>query len=149
MADTVAEDKISKNELKRRMKAEKQAKEKAEKEKLKKDGKLAVSNKNGADQQLNNDDQETLDPNEYFKIRKMFVNQQKEQGLNPYPHKFKVTISLTDFIDKYNSFQPGDVNKEIVECVSGRIHAKRESGSKLIFFDLRAEGNFDLIIIDI
>lgn len=138
MADS-GETKLSKNELKRRLKAEKQAAEKAEKERLKKekaekDGQQTIGNGPKVA------DAECLDPNEYFRLRTSFVNQQKEQGLNPYPHKFVVSISLTEYIEKYNHQESGQVDKSIVECVTGRIHAKRESGSKLIFLDLRAEG---------
>lgn len=132
MADT--EEKISKNELKRRKKAA----EKIEKDKLKKEHADKNVNSSSGTKQTTNE--ETLDPNEYFKIRKAFVNQQKEQGLNPYPHKFIVSISLTDYIEKYNHVKPGEIDNSVVECISGRIHAKREQGSKLIFLDLRAEG---------
>jgi len=131
MADT---EKLSKNELKRRQKAEKLAAEKAEKERLKKEkaekeGKKVVSK-----------EVESTDPNEYFSLRKNFVNQQKEQGLNPYPHKFVVSISLTGYIEKYQNVKEGEIDKNQIECLSGRIHSKRESGTKLIFLDLRAEG---------
>jgi len=137
MADN--EVKLSKNELKRRAKAEKQAAEKAEKERLKKEktDQEGTIKKNGPkfEQEL-----ECTDPNEYFKYRSTFVNQQKEQGLNPYPHKFVVTISLTEYIEKYSHLNTGEVDKSIIQSVSGRVHAKRESGTKLVFLDLRGEG---------
>ena len=40
------------------------------------------------------------------------------------------------------SFPPfsGDVEKSVEVSVAGRVHAKRESGSKLVFYDLRGEG---------
>lgn len=67
---------------------------------------------------------------------------QKQTGPNPYPHKFVVTSSLTDFIEKFNGLEPGEHAKDNQEetNLAGRIHAKRESSSKLIFYDLRGEG---------
>ncbi|PWS21441.1 hypothetical protein DKP78_23555, partial [Enterococcus faecium] len=67
MADAVAVDgeKLSKNELKRRMKAEKKAAEKEAKVKEQVDQKT-----NDKSEQKNyGADEETLDPNQYFKIR--------------------------------------------------------------------------------
>ena len=133
MADT--EEKITKNELKRRKKAQ----EKAEKERKKLE--QAQKEQNGPDaKKPAEQEQEITDPKEYFNSRKAFVNQQKEKGVNPYPHKFAVSISLTDYIEKYGHLEIGHIEQSIVECVSGRVHAKRQQGTKLVFLDLRAEG---------
>lgn len=59
---------------------------------------------------------------------------------HPYPHKFTVTISLEEFIEKYNNVNSGDVLDSVTLSVAGRIHSIRESGAKLIFYDLRGEG---------
>lgn len=80
-----------------------------------------------------------MDPTEYFQIRVGAVNQLKAAGEHPYPHKYNVTISLTEFIDKYSHLQPEEMHKDVVS-IAGRVHAKRESGVKLIFYDLRGEG---------
>ncbi|XP_020294663.1 lysine--tRNA ligase-like isoform X1 [Pseudomyrmex gracilis] len=81
-----------------------------------------------------------LDPNEYFKIRSNFVNHLRSIDVNPYPHKFRVTISLRNFIDKYiDVVTDGEVLEE--ECnIAGRVHFIRSSGTKLISYDLRGEG---------
>uniref|UniRef100_A0A674CUZ0 Lysine--tRNA ligase n=1 Tax=Salmo trutta TaxID=8032 RepID=A0A674CUZ0_SALTR len=129
-------------ELKRRMKAEKKASEKEAKVKeqveQKETNDQAVQNAYGADE-------ETLDPNvsymdQYFKIRTQAIQALKGTAEDPYPHKYNVDLSLTEFIEKYNHLQPGDQLTDIVLNVSGRVHAKRESGAKLIFYDLRGEG---------
>uniref|UniRef100_A0A8C7KDW2 Lysine--tRNA ligase n=1 Tax=Oncorhynchus kisutch TaxID=8019 RepID=A0A8C7KDW2_ONCKI len=124
-------------ELKRRMKAEKKASEKEAKVKeqveQKQTNDQAVQNAYGADE-------ETLDPNQYFKIRTQAIQALKGTAEDPYPHKYNVDLSLTGFIEKYNHLQPGDQLTDIVLNVSGRVHAKRESGAKLIFYDLRGEG---------
>uniref|UniRef100_A0A8C7KHF6 Lysine--tRNA ligase n=1 Tax=Oncorhynchus kisutch TaxID=8019 RepID=A0A8C7KHF6_ONCKI len=125
------------SELKRRMKAEKKASEKEAKVKeqveQKQTNDQAVQNAYGADE-------ETLDPNQYFKIRTQAIQALKGTAEDPYPHKYNVDLSLTGFIEKYNHLQPGDQLTDIVLNVSGRVHAKRESGAKLIFYDLRGEG---------
>ncbi|KAB1252145.1 Lysine--tRNA ligase [Camelus dromedarius] len=64
----------------------------------------------------------------------------KVNGEDPYPHKFHTDISLTHFIQEYSHLQPGDRLTDSTLKVAGRIHAKRASGGKLIFYDLREEG---------
>jgi lysyl-tRNA synthetase class 2 len=51
---------------------------------------------------------------------------------HPYPHKFHVSISLTDFIEKYGSLESGQTLTDVETRVAGRIHAIRESGAKLV-----------------
>ena len=92
-------EKLSKNELKRRMKAEKKAAEKAEKAAAKPVEETKKVSK--ADDALNS---EEITPNEYFKLRSKAVEDLKvDAKTHPYPHKFNVTISLTEFIEKYSS----------------------------------------------
>ncbi|XP_013785145.1 lysine--tRNA ligase-like isoform X2 [Limulus polyphemus] len=131
MADV--EEKLSKNELKRRLKAEQKAKEKAEKEQQRQAQQQEQEKKQSKEEEI-------TDPNEYFKLRSQAVAQLKAQGHAPYPHKFKVSISLMEFINNYNHLQPGEVLEDVTVSVAGRVHAKRESGTKLIFYDLRGEG---------
>ncbi|XP_071811724.1 lysine--tRNA ligase-like isoform X3 [Apostichopus japonicus] len=135
MADE--EKKISKSEQKRRDKAAKKAKEKEEKAKV-----LAEKQAQQPQQPQKKkvEDEETADPREYFKLRSQAVATLKESGEHPYPHKFHVTISLKDFIEKFqDKISPGDVLEETYS-LSARVHAKRASGPKLIFYDIRGEG---------
>jgi len=137
MADAGIE-KLSKNELKRRLKAEQKAKEKLEKQAAA----AAATTATKTDKPKSLDlveDEETLDPNQYYEIRQQSVANMKKNGENPYPHKFHVSSSLTDFIEKFSSLDAGTWHDEVV-TVAGRIHAKRLSGPKLIFYDLRGEG---------
>ncbi|XP_018411391.1 PREDICTED: lysine--tRNA ligase isoform X1 [Nanorana parkeri] len=122
--------KLSKNELKRRLKAEKKSAEKEAKQK--------EQSEKTPSEQSQELDEESLDPNQYYKIRTQAIQQLKGTKDDPYPHKFHVDMSLTDFIQKYNGLQVGDHLEEVVS-VAGRIHAKRISGAKLIFYDLRGE----------
>ncbi|XP_047666180.1 lysine--tRNA ligase isoform X1 [Tachysurus fulvidraco] len=127
-----------KSELKRRMKAEKKA---AEKEAKSKDQVPQDKEANDKQQHVDGlDSEETLDPNQYYKIRTQAIQALKGTSEDPYPHKFHVDLSLTDFIEKYNHLQPGEQLSGVVLNVSGRVHAKRASGAKLLFYDLRGEG---------
>lgn len=124
------------SEQKRRLKAEKKAKEKAEK--------LASqppppSKAKSDTAKANPEDEEEIGDLEYFALRSKAVVELKTKGDNPYPHKFNVSVSLEEFIDRYNGCTPGEILEEEVS-VAGRIHAKRESGPKLLFYDLRGEG---------
>ena len=61
----------------------------------------------------------------------------------PYPHKFHVTRSITSYVDVYGpegKIPKGTKLDGITESLSGRIHNIRASGSKLVFYDLHAEG---------
>ena len=123
------------------MKAEQKAKEKAEKEQEKE--KTAAQNgpasvKKAGDSELN---EAEISPNEYFKLRSNAVEELKKQPeSHPYPHKFNVTISLENFIEKYQSTIKDGETLPITLSVAGRIHSIRRSGDKLIFYDVRGEG---------
>ncbi|XP_018340647.1 PREDICTED: lysine--tRNA ligase isoform X1 [Trachymyrmex septentrionalis] len=124
------------NELKRRLKAEQKAKEKAEKEEAKT---LAVAAQPKSEKKEINE--EEISPNEYFKLRSNLVSQLKAINDNPYPHKFHVSVSLEEFIEKFKDIvKDGEILDNEVHSVAGRVHSIRGSGAKLIFYDLRGEG---------
>ncbi|XP_055909483.1 lysine--tRNA ligase isoform X2 [Eupeodes corollae] len=124
---------LSKNELKRRLKAEQKAKEKAEKP--------APPQKTASADKKDKIKEEEISPNEYFKLRSTAVAElKKTPDSHPYPHKFHVSISLKNFIEKYSDLKDGDMLSDVSLSVAGRVHAIRESGAKLIFYDLRGEG---------
>nr|CAD7444790.1 unnamed protein product [Timema bartmani] len=127
----VTSDKLSKNELKRRLKAEQKAKEKSEKEKVVQETQVSKKKPEQA---------EEISSNEFFRLRTQAVSQLKETDQHPYPHKFHVSISLEEFIEKYSHLKDGEIFEATEESVAGRVHAIRESSAKLIFYDLRGEG---------
>jgi len=107
---------------------------------------LAEKNKNSgggakaatATDKINEDE---ISPNEYFKLRSAAIEElKKEPGKQPYPHKFHVSSSLLAFRENYQSCQDGQTREDVSVSVAGRVHAIRESGAKLIFYDLRGEG---------
>lgn len=123
------------------MKAEQKAKEKEEKDKQAAATAAAAPGgaKPKAEAKVN---EEEISPNEYFKLRSAAVAElKKSEQTHPYPHKFHVSCSLEAFIEKYDGqLKDGDMLEQESLSVAGRIHAIRESGGKLIFYDLRGEG---------
>lgn len=122
--------------MKRRLKAQQKEKEKQEKDATK------VEVVGGDDKKKEGKiDEAEISPNEYFKLRSAAVTELKNNAeTHPYPHKFHVSSSLEDFISKYNGLKDGEMLENEVLSVAGRVHAIRESGAKLIFYDVRGEG---------
>ncbi|MCL4129882.1 UNVERIFIED_CONTAM: hypothetical protein GTU68_058080, partial [Idotea baltica] len=123
------------SELKRRLKAQQKAQEKAEKDLLRKANEEAA----GVKPKPKKADEEDISPNEYLKLRKQYVEQRKKEGVAVYPHKFHVSISLSNFLTKYESLQNQEVSPDEV-TIAARVHAIRESSNKLRFYDVRGEG---------
>ncbi|KAI5119852.1 hypothetical protein M0805_000686 [Coniferiporia weirii] len=137
--DPVTGEMISKSELKRRL--EKRAKEahkaaKAAENAQRAPGKATVRQDVTAE--------EDLSPNQYFELRSRQIQKLREtQNPNPYPHKFHVSISLSDYIEKYGpegKIPAGTKLEGTTESLAGRIHNIRASGQKLRFYDLHSEG---------
>ncbi|XP_016838168.1 lysine--tRNA ligase isoform X1 [Nasonia vitripennis] len=128
---------LHKHELKRRQKAEQKLKEKAEKEAAKKE-EVKEAKKESAGNEIS---EENISPNEYFKLRGQAIERLKANNDHPYPHKFHVSISLENFIEKYsNKVADGEMLENEFCSIAGRVHSIRRAGAKLIFFDLRGEG---------
>ncbi|CAI5014593.1 CRE_HP_G0086830.mRNA.1.CDS.1 [Saccharomyces cerevisiae] len=82
-----------------------------------------------------------LDPSQYFETRSRQIQElRKTHEPNPYPHKFHVSISNPEFLAKYAHLKKGETLPEEKVSIAGRIHAKRESGSKLKFYVLHGDG---------
>ena len=100
---------LSKNEQKRQLKAAQKAKEKEEKEALKA---AEAASKGESSKKVDKPNEEDISPNEYFKIRSAAVEDLKKGSSHPYPHKFHVNISLTEFIETYNSMGDGETKED-------------------------------------
>lgn len=126
---------VFRSELKRRLKAEQKLKEKAEKTAEQ----LAAP---ASEKKASKAAEEEISPNEYYKLRTAAISALKKgpKEDHPYPHKFSVSISLEEFIEKYQNLKSGEVLENETVSVAGRVHSIRESGAKLIFYDLRGEG---------
>ena len=132
VAPTVEVKKLSKNEQKRIAKAQKKAAEKAQKQ--------ADQPKQAGDKTANEVNEEELNPSQYHEMRKKQMVAAKQAGVNPYPHKFHVSISLAEFIENNADVEVGTHKEEDHCSISGRIHSIRKSGPKLVFYDIRGEG---------
>lgn len=130
------------SELKRRLKAEQKAKEKADKDATAlQNGIAAAASVPTPADGANAIDEAEITPNEFFKLRSAAVEEYKKTpATHPYPHKFHVSISLENFIEKFSHVADGERLEDVKVSVAGRIHSIRSSGPKLIFYDLRGEG---------
>lgn len=82
-------------------------------------------------------DVEELDPSKYRENRIV-----KLSGIDAYPHKWHVTMSVPDIQEKFKDLtdsQETEVTAAEVR-IAGRVTSKRTSGAKLIFYNLTADG---------
>ncbi|CAR22013.1 Lysine--tRNA ligase [Lachancea thermotolerans] len=131
--DEVTGEMVSKSELKKRAKQRQVEAKKA--------AKKASAQPKPEPKKKSNDAFADLDPSQYFEARSRQIQELKNtQSPNPYPHKFHVSTGLSDFLKKYAHLQRGETLPEEKVSIAGRVHAKRESGSKLKFYVLHGEG---------
>ncbi|CAO1635936.1 unnamed protein product [Parajaminaea phylloscopi] len=135
LKDEVTGEMVSKSELKRRQKQREKEAQKAAKA-------AAAPPQQQASAKAKANEEEDLSPSQYYERRVRTIQKLREtRSPDPYPHKFHVSISLTDFIEKYESrIKEGEQNDGETVAVAGRIHNMRSSGQKLRFYDLHAEG---------
>ncbi|WFD07265.1 lysine--tRNA ligase [Malassezia vespertilionis] len=132
LQDPVTGEMVSKSELKRRQKQRQKDAEKAEKAKNAPQPPQKASDAAA---------EETLTPNQYYEMRSRAIQKLREtRNPEPYPHKFNVTMGITDFIARYqDKLEPGAQLEDVVS-LAGRLHNMRASGQKLRFYDLHGEG---------
>eukprot|EP00735_Rhodelphis_limneticus_P008960 TRINITY_DN2427_c0_g1::TRINITY_DN2427_c0_g1_i1::g.8937::m.8937 TRINITY_DN2427_c0_g1::TRINITY_DN2427_c0_g1_i1::g.8937 ORF type:complete len:604 (+),score=263.62,sp/Q9ZPI1/SYKC_ARATH/59.86/0.0,tRNA-synt_2/PF00152.15/9.7e-90,tRNA_anti-codon/PF01336.20/7.5e-11,tRNA-synt_2d/PF01409.15/0.0072,tRNA-synt_2d/PF01409.15/0.22,tRNA-synt_2b/PF00587.20/3.9,tRNA-synt_2b/PF00587.20/35,Asp-B-Hydro_N/PF05279.6/0.68,CagX/PF03524.10/0.87,NARP1/PF12569.3/13 TRINITY_DN2427_c0_g1_i1:58-1812(+) len=128
---------LSKNEQKRR--AKEAAKEEA---KAKKDAEKAAqaAQQPASAKKKTQDDEEELDPAAYFDNRNKMMASWKAEGVEPYPHKFQVSHSIPEFHEKFGHYENNTKDETLTVSIAGRLISKRESGAKLIFYDIRGDG---------
>jgi len=81
-----------------------------------------------------------VDPSKYTDNRKNFVQGLRDQGVNPYPHKFTRTHRIDQFRLEYEQkASEKDVFLSETVALTGRIQQIRAAGSKLIFIDLEGD----------
>ncbi|RDY01691.1 Lysine--tRNA ligase, cytoplasmic, partial [Mucuna pruriens] len=129
---------ISKNALKRELKNKQREEERKRKEEEK--AKKAAEMQKAKDNKSAPADEDDMDPTQYLENRLKHLAIQKEEGKNPYPHKFFVTLSIDEYIKEYGGLSDGQHLQDVSVSLSGRIMHKRTSGSKLVFYDLHGGG---------
>lgn len=60
-------------------------------------------------------------------------------GVSPYPHKFQTSMSIPEFVAKYESLESGTQVDDTVVSIAGRLTRVSASSSKLRFYDLTAD----------
>ena len=63
------------------------------------------------------------------------VEEYQKNGKNPWPHKFNVSMTIPQFIEKYAHLQNQEISEDIIS-VAGRVLVKRSSSKNLMFIDL-------------
>lgn len=131
-------EKLSKNALKKKLKAEKAAKAKAEKEaKRAAEAKDKPTSKKAAAGGASDED---MDPTQFKANREAVMKAIEEEGGNPYPHKFHVDYRLPDFCKEFDEkTKDGERIEDVQVSVAGRIVSLRGQG-KLFFYDIRGDG---------
>lgn len=136
--DEVTGERVSKTELKKRVKARQREAEKAKKAAAAPPA--AAPKKKAADASAEAAEKD-LTPNQYFEIRSRAINKLRgTKNPNPYPHKFHVTYDVRNFAEEFKHLKSGETARDKVIQVGARIFTKRSSGSKLVFYDVRNEG---------
>jgi lysyl-tRNA synthetase, class II len=132
--DAATGEMVSKTELKKREKQRKVQEKKQEK--IAASGAAAAVVGDEVVESASNED----DPRLYFENRsKQILKFRETQAPNPYPHKFNVELSISNYIKKYQNLEEGQHLQEVVQ-IAGRIHNIRHQSKNLIFYDLHGEG---------
>ncbi|XP_050372453.1 lysine--tRNA ligase-like [Argentina anserina] len=77
-------------------------------------------------------DDEEMDPTQYHENRLKYIASIE----NAYPHKFHVTMTDREYLEKFGGLENGEHKEDITVSLAGRILRKRSSGTKLLFYDL-------------
>ncbi|RXK37797.1 lysine-tRNA ligase [Tremella mesenterica] len=127
---------VSKSELKRRINARQKLAQKAEKA-LK--APVQASKPNTAEAEAE------MDAAQFYAMRFNAIKQLRQtKNPDPYPHKFHVTHGIPTFIKQWGPdgvlASGTTLEKEQPISLAGRVMSIRTSSSKLIFYDLKADG---------
>lgn len=126
---------LSKNALKKKLKAERVAKEKAEKAAKKAAEAAANPQKN------KKKEEEILDPTAYKQNRETMVKQIAAEGGTAYPHKFHVDYRLPDYCSEFQEkTTDGAKLDDVTVQIAGRVVSVRGQG-KLFFYDIVGDGS--------
>lgn len=147
-SDTPVPAPLSKNEMKRRAKAERVAAERAAKEAARAAATASTASSNGgaaADgaaggAAVAEEEDAAMDPSQYLASRKRAVAAMGATGRVVYPHKFAATTTLPAMISAYGGLADGERRAEERVAAAGRVVSKRASSAKLVFYDLVADG---------
>lgn len=122
--DEVTGDQVSKTELKKRQKKrETEAKYAAKKT----EQAAKAQAQAGEKKEKVSAPEEELDPTKFTENRKNWLQQQRDSGANPYPHKFQRTHRIDHFRTEFDSkiVEKGVFFEDVVVSITGRVHSIR------------------------
>lgn len=129
----IMSEEISKNALKKKLKAEKAAQAKAEKDAKKAAETSSQPKKAGPEEEI-------LDPSQFKANREAMVKAIEAEGGNVYPHKFHVDYRLPEYCEEFTTKTAvGERLEDANVSIAGRIVSLRGQG-KLFFYDIRGDG---------
>ncbi|XP_011043941.1 PREDICTED: lysine--tRNA ligase-like [Populus euphratica] len=146
-ASAPAEKTTSKNALKKELKNKKKEEERRLKEE-EKARQAAAKASTQVQKSAAAADDEDMDPTQYYENRLKYLDAQKAEGKNMYPHKFFVSLTIPEYIDKYGGLSNGEHLEDVSVSLAGRIMSKRSSSSKLFFYDLHGLGTKVQVMAD-
>lgn len=76
---------------------------------------------------------------QYSDKRLKFLAEQKAAGINPYPHKFSSTMSITDFIKTYGELDNEDRVQDMQVSLAGTVEKSMNISFSFLFL-LRGRG---------
>ena len=87
-------------------------------------------------------DEEDLDPSKYTDNRRAYIQNLRDNGINPYPHKFSRTHRIDQFREVFETecTEESKFDESTTVAITGRIKSLRGAGAKLIFIDLEGDG---------
>ena len=131
--DEVTGEYISKNELKKRQKLRKKEEEKKKKEEEKKQKAEAE----GATATV----EDELDPSKYAQNRRDWLQSRRDNGENPYPHKFQRTHRVDELLKEFDSqcVENGVFFEDKPVAITGRVLSLRGASKHLKFIDLTGD----------
>lgn len=139
-------EKLSKNELKRRAKAQQAAQKKAEKEQAA--AAKAATRPAKKEGQKDFADEDPVEPWKYTENRRNMLSKAAEEGLSIYPHKFATTLTIPEFIQRYSHVKVDERLETELVSVAGRLLRKQSGGAKLVFYDIYGDGQHIQILSD-
>jgi len=60
--------------------------------------------------------------------KEMVLNLEKNHGMNPYPHKFHVSMKVDEFLKKYDHFAINEQIETDIQSIAGRVRLMRNYG---------------------
>ncbi|XP_028751331.1 lysine--tRNA ligase, cytoplasmic-like, partial [Neltuma alba] len=85
---------------------------------------------------------------QYHENRLKYLAAEKDEVKNPYPHRFAVSMCISEYIDTYGGMGNGEHIEDTSVSLAGRIMQKRSSGAKLVFYDLHGGGSKVQVMAD-